>query len=331
MRRRICALSDGDHSSLPWLALGAGVFGLWLLLVAAAANADPKVAYRESGEGFRIGKKIRVLDLADGSVVQFTDDWLREGRPSWGPGGRQIAAAGSRHDNDDIFIARAGRSARTWLTDHPAGDAAAAWSPDGRRIAFASGRDKQSQVYVIDTDGTNLRRVTSDLWMSGSPSWSPDGSKLAYTSSDGWNFVALRILDLATGRTTRLTSHDAQRSGPAWSPDGEFIAYHVHDPDLREFHIEVMTVDRKDSWRLTEGIGSSSGGPAWTPDGRVSFSTGDWDRADIAVTDFRGGAIEFLTDSPTVKAGAAWYIPRYFSVQPSAAAWSTQWGWLKRQ
>jgi hypothetical protein len=42
------------------------------------------MAYQESGEGFRVGVKIRILDRADGSVTQFMDDWLREGSPSWG-------------------------------------------------------------------------------------------------------------------------------------------------------------------------------------------------------------------------------------------------------
>jgi Tol biopolymer transport system component len=220
------------------------------LALVAFAQADPKVAYRESGEGFRVGEKIRILDLADDSVTQFTDDWLREASPSWLPGGEALVANGYQDDHWSIFRARVGGE-RTWLTDHPASDVSPTVSPDGRRIAFASGRDgdMQLQLYVMNADGANLRRLTNDEFWSGTPSWSPDGTKLAYGYTDGWNFSTLRILDLDTGESRALTNRNGRRSQPQWSWDGRHIAYRVQDDALGESHVEVMTVDRTDSWR----------------------------------------------------------------------------------
>ncbi|MAF10403.1 hypothetical protein CMK11_08125 [Candidatus Poribacteria bacterium] len=298
------------------------------LILIARAQADPKVAYQESGEGFRVGVKIRILDLADGSVTQFTDDWLREAWPSWGPGGETLVAHGHRDSNDDIFRARVGGE-RTWLTNHPEGDITPAWSPDGGRIAFASTRDGGVQLFVMDADGGDLRRVTNDAFYSSTPSWSPDGRRLVYGYGDGWNFSALRILDLATGRSHDLTDRNGRRHAPHWSWDGEHVAYSVQDDALNEFHVEVVSVDRKDAWRLTEDAGPLNSGAAWTPDGDVSFTTQRGDRRHIAVTGLRGGDIELLTDSLTHQNSLAWYNPRYFAVRPLSVLQPKVWGWLK--
>lgn len=52
------------------------------------------------------------------------------------------------------------------------------------------------------------------------PAWSPDGSTTAFVSDrDGSDDIDL--LDVASGRVTRLTDHPTPDRMPAWSPDGE--------------------------------------------------------------------------------------------------------------
>lgn len=295
-------------------------------------HADPKMAYQESGEGFRVGVKIRILDRADGSVTQFMDDWLREGSPSWGPGGDRLVAHASRDNNNDIFRARVGGE-RTWLTEHPSYDWAPAWapawSPDGLRIAFASGRDGSSQIYVMDVHGDNLRRVTDGPFHADLPSWSPDGDRLAYGTSDLWNFRALRVLEMATGVSRPLTDEKGDRLQPAWSWDGELIAYSTQDRTLDEWHVEVTTVDRKENWRLTADAGPANSGPAWTPDGGVSFVSRRGDRFDVATTGPRGGEITIVASSTTVPAWLAWYNARYFAAETSSVLRPEVWAGLR--
>ena len=87
-----------------------------------------------------------------------------------------------------------------------------AWAPGGKRVAFDAG----TRLAVMRSDGTGFRllpQVTSD---DGEPAWSPDGGRLVLS---GVEEVAgesdLHVLDVATGRSRRLTS-DGGRS-PAWS------------------------------------------------------------------------------------------------------------------
>ncbi len=99
---------------------------------------------------------------------------------------------------------------------------------------------------------------------------------------------------------------------------------------LNELHVEVMTLDGRQQWRPTAGMGPHNTSPAWTPDDRISFASGEWTTRDIAVANLRGGDVEMLTNRPTMKDGIAWYNPRYFAVRPAARLRANVWGWLKR-
>jgi hypothetical protein len=104
-------------------------------------------------------------------------------------------------------------------------------SPDGRMIAFDSDREGERAVYIADAEGRNVRRVSGEGF-AAVPSWSPDGRRLAFVRAEPgrprvWN---LWTLDLASGDTTRLTSHRVgQPWGAAWFPDGQRIAYSHED------------------------------------------------------------------------------------------------------
>lgn len=86
--------TNGDRHRLLRHRIPALAVWVSLLTLVATAQADPKVAFRVNGEGFRVGEKIRVSDVADGSIRQFMDDWLRESYPSWGPDGETLLIDG---------------------------------------------------------------------------------------------------------------------------------------------------------------------------------------------------------------------------------------------
>src|SRR5207253_10819153 len=54
------------------------------------------------------------------------------------------------------------------------------------------------------------------------PVWSPDGKRIAMTIVHNEEDWSLEVLDVSTGKLTRLTDDG---TSPAWSPDGKQIVY----------------------------------------------------------------------------------------------------------
>ncbi len=96
------------------------------------------------------------------------------------------------------------------------------------------------------------------------PAVSPDGSRLAF-SARGWIWV----LDLTSGRATRVTDGPNMDFRPAWSPDGAQLAF-VRD-------------DTRDTWIVTRNISSGQEvrintpaldlDPTFGPDGTLYYSS----------------------------------------------------------
>ena len=138
-------------------------------------------------------------------------------------------------------------------------------SPDGRRLAFDSDRDGERGIYVADVNGQGARRVSGPGFASV-PSWSPDGRRIAFVRAEArrprvWN---IWILDLASGDSTRITSHRyGQPWGATWFPDGNRIAY------SHEARLIVRTLDGKDVRIFNSPLpGRLLRTPAVSPDGR---------------------------------------------------------------
>jgi hypothetical protein len=103
------------------------------------------------------------------------------------------------------------------------------------------------------------------VWPTKDPtdlSSSPDGSALAYVwSSDVW------ILDIATGRSTKIVDNCGEGCLVAWSPDGTVIAI-AHSGTL-----ELVSPTGNDRRIVTTSSGFTS--VAWSPDSQQLVVTSD--------------------------------------------------------
>jgi Tol biopolymer transport system component len=169
-------------------------------------------------------------------------------------------------------------------------------SPDGKMIAFDSDRQGERAVYVADADGHNVKRVSGEGF-AAVPSWAPDGRRLAFVRAEPnrprvWN---LWTVDLASGETTRLTSHSVgQPWGAAWFPDGERIAYSHED------RLIVRTLDgRSQQIFPSPRKGRLLRTPAVSPDGRrvifQVFRDGGW------ILDLNDGSMTRILTDPTAE------------------------------
>lgn len=160
------------------------------------------------------------------------------------------------------------------------------WSPDKQWVAFGVGgwfftRDHMpGRIMRIKADGSMNGKpevLTDGKENAGFPSYSPDGTRIVYRV---WSETdkGLRILDLATHKTTVLTTEPDNL--PGWSPDGQRIVFtrkEVNPTDPNKFHYDVYTIhpDGSDVQRVTTP-GSNQAHATWTWDGRIAYSSGEY-------------------------------------------------------
>jgi Tol biopolymer transport system component len=207
----------------------------------------------------------------------------------------------------EIFAVAPTGTMRTRLTvDAEAFDEDPVWSPDGTRIAFVKVGDLTAPgIYVMNADGFGPRRILEDVTGPSSPSWSPDGAEIVFESGLGQEGAGngdrdIFILEVATGRVTRLTDHPARDEYPVLSPDGSRIAFTRQRQD--DADIYVMNGDGSGVTQATSGEGVDLR-PAWSPDGtRIAFERD----GDIYVMTVDGSAITRLTEGPSEDRDPAW-------------------------
>jgi dipeptidyl aminopeptidase/acylaminoacyl peptidase len=169
-------------------------------------------------------------------VYTLRSEWNR-------PHGRWVSA---------LWVADVGkpRSARR-LTDCASLDMAPRFSSDGQTIAFLSdlAMEGVTALWTIGLDGVEEAHPLTDTACERGVqkfAWSGDGKFIAFLSVDEktpeqkarkerkddarvygqeWDFVRLRVVEVATGRITKLPVGDCQVFDFAWSPDSKSIAY----------------------------------------------------------------------------------------------------------
>ena len=114
-------------------------------------------------------------------------------------------------------------------------DANPAWSPDGKYIAWSSDLDPAKaddlgagagalqNIWVMPaSDPEQKRQVTKRGGVM--PAFSPDGARIVYVSYEDANSLgAVYEVELASGKTRRLTSGHALDFYPSYAPDGNGI------------------------------------------------------------------------------------------------------------
>jgi Tol biopolymer transport system component len=100
-------------------------------------------------------------------------------------------------------------------------------SSDGERfLVLPRPRGPQlQQVTIFDRRGQLVQKV-GEPGLYGQPSFSPDGRRLLVAKGDLQTGQSdLWTIELASGKTTRLTNDTLPKVGPLWSPDGKYIYY----------------------------------------------------------------------------------------------------------
>ena len=80
-------------------------------------------------------------------------------------------------------------------------------------------------IFTIKHDGTGLNRITHDEGTNWAPYPAPDGKHFTFVKVLPPHNFEIYLMNLETGKQTRVTYHDSFDGFPAFSPDGHTIAF----------------------------------------------------------------------------------------------------------
>jgi len=96
-------------------------------------------------------------------------------------------------------------------------------SPDGKWIAH---HDKDRQLWLLEVSAKRSTRIdTSPAEDFSELAWSPDSKHLVYGKPASNQFRQLMIYDLATKKSTALTTDRYDSGSPSFSPDGKLLYF----------------------------------------------------------------------------------------------------------
>ena len=234
------------------------------------------------------------------------------------------------------------------MTRKGASSSSPRWSPDGKWLAFLSARNEgEAQVWLLNRQGGEAEQLTEIKQGVEGFEWSPDGTRLALLIQDPTpeqagdsSWVGLKaktprpvvvdrlqfkrdnsgyldrrrnhihVFDVATKKSTQVTSGDWDEESPAWSPDGRLIAFASNRDSVDgSYNSDLFVVSASDTTkgsstrRLTSEPGQDDS-PSWSPDGKwIAYSrqpSGEpvsliYDPAHLAVIPAEGGTPRALT------------------------------------
>lgn len=236
-------------------------------------NGDRLAFVAASGDGNDATPEIFVLRMDGGDAKKITDAQDGIEQFAWRPDGAMIA-----------YVTPDAADKKAIEAHH---DSFEVGDTDFLETAAA----QPSHVWTVSTDGGEAKRVTSGKWSlpivfppsppSSPLSWSPDGKSLLITRQetaepgDG-DETTLQMLDVESGKTRKLTSHEKLESAGVLSPDGSQVAYWYNkDGDANnQVEIFVSPTSGGDGIDVTRAIDRDIQRAIWMPDGKSLLVSG---------------------------------------------------------
>ena len=208
------------------------------------AAADHLAAYQlhPAGHSLAVEARGKLFSFAlwEGAVRQHGQaDGARYRHGQWLADGATLVAVSDASGEERIEVSAA--DGATTVLDWDVGRVTSlVAAPAGRRVAIANHRN---QVLVGDLDAGTLVEVDrSPAGRSEDLAWSPDGAWLAYSFWTSARHVAIKLHEVATGKSTLVTQPEFRDYCPAFDPDGRylyFLSIRTFDPVYDSVQFEL--------------------------------------------------------------------------------------------
>lgn len=182
------------------------------------------------------GAELYASDLEGKNVRRLTDNLLYDAEASVSPDGKWILFGRDIDGRMDLWVMKSDGSEPRQITftdDWQEGGAQ--FMPDSDTIitrawkrADQSERMMPMQIFTLKRDGSDRRQITSEAGTNWAPFPAPDGKHFAFvkiltdTPRPNWEVF---MMDMETGKQTRLTYHPGFDGFPSISPDGKLLAF----------------------------------------------------------------------------------------------------------
>ncbi|MBV9396943.1 MAG: PD40 domain-containing protein [Bryobacterales bacterium] len=227
--------------------------------------------------------------LPKGTRIDVTIGWDNSGdnprnpsnppkRVLWGEqsfdemGGIMFALNAVRKEDEAAIEQSAGERVKASIGTGLQNGSVARFVAEERRAA-----EKPQQIALFDRQGKTVSRL-GEPGLYSQAALSPDGKRVAVIKTDRDSGDSdVWVIDIASGKSTRITADPEQNASPVWSPDGKQIAY-----------VSVSISGNANS--IYRKSSDGSGNPAliyahkpgeavvvtdWSVDGRLCFWAGD--------------------------------------------------------
>lgn len=230
--------------------------------------AGDRLAFVAADDAGKDGKpQIFILPMTGGEARRITEAPNGIEQFAWRPNGQEIAYVTSDEPENKKEIEK----------HHDAFEV-------GDNDFLATAAAEPSHIWILPAEGGKAKRLTSGTWSlpkSAPPSspaspisWSPDGKSLLFTRQEhphqgDADLTTLQVLNVETGATRKLTTHEKFESFGLFSPDGSRVAYwYPRDGDPNnENEIFVTQTSGGDGSDATRGIDRDLQRVLWMPDG----------------------------------------------------------------
>ena len=160
-------------------------------------------------------------------------------------------------------------------------------SPDESQVAFTLNGRSQTRLAVMAMRPFAEQRI---LWQgkrfeqADTPYWSPDGKKIAFTVWKNGGYRDLMVVDVQSGKASRITRDRATDMAPVFSPNGAYLYYSSDRNGI--YNIYARDLASGKLWQVTNVVGGAFW-PSISPDGKrlayQGFGVGGYDLYELDI------------------------------------------------
>ncbi|RMF93981.1 MAG: hypothetical protein D6734_08835 [Candidatus Schekmanbacteria bacterium] len=206
------------------------------------------------------GAELYISDLEGKNIKRITNNKYYDAEVSVSPDGKWILFGRQINGNMDLWRMKSDGTEEFQITHTPDWqEGGAFYMPDSETIIYRAWkkeydgqRRKPMTIFTIKHDGTGLKQITHDDGTNWAPYPHPDGKHFAFVKvlppSDPAipmpNFEIF-MMNLETGKQTRLTYFDGFDGFPSISPDGKtlmFSSSRATPPGERALQLFLMDI-----------------------------------------------------------------------------------------